>query len=152
MLQPRTGPADEYDVKPRALLCEGDSALRALVADLLRAHGWQASEARTAADAFDLAASLHPDLVVLDIEFAGLSGLESIPRVRAGWPGARVVALSGTGQGAELCLGVGACALVATSDLARLDEVLRGLEVGGGPGTASPRPDPAQDRSGVAVA
>ena len=97
---------------------------------MLRRVGARGRGAGAAADAVDLAVSLHPDLVVLDIEFAGLSGLESIPRVRAGWPRARVVALSGTGQGVELCLGVGACALVATSDLARLDEVLCGLEVG----------------------
>ena len=152
MLQPRTGPAEESNVKPRALLCEGDPALRALLGDRLRAHGWLASEASTAADAFDLAASLHPDLVVLDVEFAGLSGLESIPRVRAGWPGARVVALSGTGRGAELCLGVGACALVATSDLARLDEVLRSLEVDPAPGTVPPGPDRAQDRAATVAA
>ena len=127
MLQPRTGPADACRVKPRALLCEGDPALRARVAELLLAHGWMASEAHSAAEAVDLATSLHPDLVVLDVEFAGLSGLESIPRVRSGWPAARVVAIAGTGRGLELCLGVGACAVVAASDLDLLDHVLAGL-------------------------
>lgn len=84
-----------------------------------------ASEAHSASEAVDLATSLHPDLVVLDIEFAGLSGLESIPRVRSGWPAARVVAIADTGRGLELCLGVGACAVA--SDLDRLDQVLAGL-------------------------
>lgn len=114
-------------MKPRALVCEGDSALRAAFGGLVAAHGWLTSEPSSATDAVALAAALHPDLVVLDIEFAGVSALESIPQVRAGWPGARVVAISGTGQAPELCLGAGACAVVTASDLARLDAVLAGL-------------------------
>ena len=128
MLQPRTGPADVSNVKPRALLCEGDPALRARLSDVLRAHGWLASEASTATDVITLTTLLHPDLVVLDVEFAGLSGLESIPRVMASWPSARVVAISGTGRAVELCLRVGACAVVTASDLGGLEAVLGELE------------------------
>lgn len=116
-------------MKPRALVCEGDAALRAVVGDLLTAHGWVASEACTATDVIDLATTLHPDLVVLDIEFAGLSCLESIPRVRAVWPEARVVAISASGQALELCLRVGAYAVVTTANLAHLNDVLAGVEL-----------------------
>ena len=118
------------EVKPRALVCEDDSALRAVVGDLVEAHGWATIEAATASDAIDMARTLHPDLVVLDVELAGMSGLESIPRVRAGCPGVRVVAMAETGQAAELCLDAGACAVVTTDDLDRLDQVLAELETG----------------------
>ena len=114
----------------RALVCEDDSALRAVVGDLVEAHGWTATEASTAIDAIDMASELHPDLVVLDVELSGMSGLESIPRVRAGCPGVRVVAMSGTGQAAELCLDAGACAVVPIDDLGHLDQVLADLEPG----------------------
>lgn len=116
-------------MKPRALVCEGNPTLRSAVGTLVEAHGWAASQVTTATDAIDMASRIHPDLVVLDVDLVGLSGLESIPRVRASWPGARVVAVSMTNQGVDLCLGVGACAVVAASDLARLDQVLAELEV-----------------------
>jgi hypothetical protein len=63
----------------------------------------------------------------MDIDLVGMSGLESIPRVRAECPEARVVAMSGTDRGLELCLDAGACAVVTTTDLGHLDEVLTDL-------------------------
>ena len=117
-------------MKPRALVCEDNPVLRSVVGDLVEAHGWAAISASTATDALDLATSLHPDLVVLDISLVGMSGLESIPRLRAGCPEARVVAISTSERGLELCLDAGACAAVAKADLGRLDEVLSDLEAG----------------------
>ena len=117
-------------MKPRALVCEDNPALRSVVGHLVEAHGWDAAEASTATDAIDMASRLEPDLVVMDIDLVGMSGLESIPRVRAGCPKARVVAMSGSDRGLELCLDAGACAVVTTADLKRLDEVLARLEVG----------------------
>jgi len=115
-------------VKPRALVCEDNPALQLSVGALVEAHGWSATVAATATAAIEMAAALHPDLVVLDMALVGMSGLESIPRVRAGCPEARVVALSETAWGLDLCLGVGACAVVTAADLDRLDAVLSGLE------------------------
>jgi CheY-like chemotaxis protein len=100
------------------------------VGELVEAHGWTATGASTANEALDKAAKLHPDLVVLDIDLVGMSGLESIPRLRAGCPEARVVAVSVADRGLDLCLGAGACAVATTSDLGRLDEVLAGLQAG----------------------
>lgn len=121
--------ADIEDVRPRALVCEDNPTLRSAVGDIVEAHGWVATGASTAIDAIDMANRLHPDLVVLDIDLVGMSGLESIPRVRAGCPGVRVVALSVHEHALlRLCIDAGACAVVTTSDLHRLDEVLAGLE------------------------
>lgn len=116
-------------MRPRALVCEDNPTLRSAVGDIVEAHGWATIGASTAIDAIDLASRLHPDLVVLDIDLVGMSGLESIPRVRAGCPGVRVVALSVNEHALlRLCLDAGACAVVTSSDLHRLDEVLAGLE------------------------
>jgi CheY-like chemotaxis protein len=116
-------------VKPRALVCEDNPTLRSAVGDIVEAHGWAATGACTAIDAIELASRLRPDLVVLDIDLVGMSGLESIPRVRAGCPGVRIVAISVHDRSLlRLCLDAGACAVVTTTDLQRLDEVLADLE------------------------
>lgn len=115
-------------MRPRALVCEDDPALRSVVGELVEAHGWTTTSATNAADALDLATTLHPDLVVFDISLVGMSALESIPRLRADCPGTRVVAMSASERGHDLCLDVGACAVVPTSDLDRLDEVLADLQ------------------------
>ena len=115
-------------MRPRALVCEDNPTLRSVLGELVEAHGWTATSATTATDALDLASALHPDLVVLDMGLVGMSGLESIPRLRAGCPGTRVVAMAVSERGHELCLDAGACAVVTTADLDRLDEVLADLE------------------------
>ena len=117
-------------MRRQALVCEDNPALRSTFGDLIEAHGWTTVEVSTATDAIDKATALHPDLVLVDIGLVGMSGLESIPRLRAGCPDVRVVAVSGTRRGLDLCLTAGACAVVETSDLARLDEVLTFLEAG----------------------
>jgi len=122
--------ADAWEVRPRALVCEDDPALRSVVGDLLEAHGWATVEAATATDAIDKATELRPDLVLLDIDLVGMSGLESIPRVRAGCPEARVVAMSVVDRALQLCLDAGACAVVTAADLVNLEAVLAGLEAG----------------------
>jgi len=116
-------------MRRQALVCEDNPALRSAFNDLVEAHGWTTVEVSTATDAIDKATALHPDLVLVDIGLVGMSGLESIPRLRAGSPDVRVVALSDSRRGLDLCLGAGACAVVQTSDLARLDEILTGLEI-----------------------
>jgi len=115
-------------MRPQALVCEDNPLLRSMVGDLVAAHGWSTIEASTANDAIRKATALHPDLVLLDIDLVGMSGLESIPRVRAGCPEARVVAMCVGDRGFDLCLGVGACAVVSTADLGGLEKVLAGLE------------------------
>ena len=115
-------------MRPRALVCEDDPALRSVVGDLVEAHGWTTTSATTATDALDLATTLHPDLVVLDTSLIGMSALESIPRLRAGCPDTRVVAMSVSERGHDLCLDAGACAVVTRADLERLDEVLAELQ------------------------
>ena len=128
MLQLGRSRADTWSVRPRALVCEDNPALCSVVGDLVEAHGWSATRASTATDALELASALHPDLVVLDISLVGMSGLESIPRLRADCPETRVVAMAASERGHDLCLDAGACAVVTTADLDRLDQVLADLQ------------------------
>ncbi|HEX2118275.1 MAG TPA: ATP-binding protein [Acidimicrobiales bacterium] len=87
-------------------------AIRVLVADdtatvrLLLRRTLEASkafevvgEAADGAQAVDLAESLQPDMVLLDLSMPVLGGLEAIPRIRRCAPDARVVVLSAFAPG-----------------------------------------------------
>ncbi|HET6792887.1 MAG TPA: response regulator [Acidimicrobiales bacterium] len=52
-------------------------------------------EAEDGVSGIELARSLHPDVIVLDVLMPGLDGLEALPRIREVAPDARVVVLSG---------------------------------------------------------
>src|SRR5712691_7939065 len=52
-------------------------------------------EAATSSEAVAAATCGHPDLIVLDLDLGGESGLDSLPALRAAAPGARVLILTG---------------------------------------------------------
>ena len=51
-------------------------------------------QAATGSEAVDLALSLRPDVVLLDLRMPELSGVDAIAALRAGWPDARVLVLT----------------------------------------------------------
>lgn len=51
-------------------------------------------QAATGAEAVDLALSLRPDVVLLDLRMPELNGVDAIAAIRAGWPEARVLVLT----------------------------------------------------------
>lgn len=65
-------------------------------------------EATTGIEAVELATSLHPDAVVLDLSMPGLDGMEAIPRIRDGSPNTKIVVLSGFSEMAPDVLKAGA--------------------------------------------
>jgi DNA-binding NarL/FixJ family response regulator len=84
---------------------------------------------RAVEDAF----KLRPDVILLDAEMPELTGLEALRRIRAQWPEARVVILTGAEDDAELLEAVEAGAQGYLSKSLRADEfidMLRGLERG----------------------
>jgi DNA-binding NarL/FixJ family response regulator len=53
-----------------------------------------AGSAGSAEDALALAARVHPDVILLDLELPGMGGIEAIPRLAASAPDARVLILT----------------------------------------------------------
>lgn len=92
------------------LIVDDDSAIRKLVATLLRSRGFSALEARNGLEAVQLYGSYHADiaLVITDAQMPVMDGLEAIDRMRELSPGLRVIMVSGAGPD----LAAPACALL----------------------------------------
>jgi len=63
--------------EPRSvLLAEDSSAIRSILAFLLRGRGYSVIECADGTEALDRARTEHPDAVILDVMMPGLSGFE----------------------------------------------------------------------------
>jgi DNA-binding NarL/FixJ family response regulator len=86
-------------------------------------------EASSGAEAVELARSLRPDVVVMDISMPGMSGIEATQRITAEAPSIRVVGLSMYDEQdlAETMLRAGAAAYVTKGGPAQtlIDTLLR---------------------------
>ena len=58
-------------------------------------------EATTGREAVDLAASLRPDVVVLDLAMPEMGGLEALPLIKAASPATKVVIVTAFGELSE---------------------------------------------------
>lgn len=89
-------------------------------------------------EAVRLTALEHPDVVVMDLEMPGISGLEATRRIRSGSPGVRVVGLSihsGPEVRDAMCE-AGAAGLVAKEEIyEELPLAIRRAVGGSNPGT-----------------
>lgn len=85
------------DAPPRAsiLVVDDDSETRALLGEFLTAQGYQVHAVGDAAAALRAVATTPFDVVLLDISMPGLSGVESIPAIRAIAPDVKVIMVSG---------------------------------------------------------
>jgi len=64
------------------LIVEDDENSRMLARDVLQATGYRTAEAETAEDGLRLARETHPDLILMDIQLPGMSGLEALRHLR----------------------------------------------------------------------
>jgi two-component system cell cycle response regulator DivK len=64
------------------LIVEDDENSRMLARDVLQATGYRTAEAETAEDGLRLARGTHPDLILMDIQLPGMSGLDAIRHLR----------------------------------------------------------------------
>lgn len=96
-----TGGAERYE---RVLLIEDEPIVRELEALVLRERGYDVVEAATGEEA--LAVEGRIDLVVSDIVLPGLSGTETVERLRETRPGLRVVFVSGYAEGSIVERGI----------------------------------------------
>ncbi len=67
---------------PTVLVCDNEEPLRALVRAALDLGRYRIVEARDGDESLDLARSLRPDLIVLDMMMPGRSGLEVLAELR----------------------------------------------------------------------
>jgi CheY-like chemotaxis protein len=66
----------------RILVVEDNETNMKLVRDVLQAKGYTTSEATTGEDAVELARTLEPALVLMDVQLPGIDGIEALARLR----------------------------------------------------------------------
>jgi two-component system, cell cycle response regulator DivK len=66
----------------RILIAEDNGKNMKLFRDVLQASGYETLEATTGEQAIELAAQRTPDLVLMDIQLAGMDGLTALRRLR----------------------------------------------------------------------
>jgi len=76
-------PADIWRVAPTVLVCDNEEPLRALVRAALEPTDCDVVEACDGNQSYELARSVRPDLIVLDMMMPGRSGLEVLAELRA---------------------------------------------------------------------
>lgn len=123
------------------LIIEDDDTFGATLVRALKRRGYMVAAARSVEDALAQAEVNAPDRVVLDLNLAGASGLNLIPRLMKLNPACRIVVLTGY---ASITTAVDAIKLGAVQYLAKpvdINTLLRAfgheLETGENPATAS---------------
>jgi DNA-binding response OmpR family regulator len=86
---------------PRLLLADDERAITAELAPFLERAGFEVSVAHTGAEALRMAATLQPDLIVLDVLMPELTGREVCRRLRGSGNWTPVVMLTQVGTSGE---------------------------------------------------
>ncbi|MFF2370559.1 response regulator [Agromyces sp. NPDC058110] len=84
----------------KILLADDDDQLQRALRITLAARGYEIVAAHDGAEAIDLAANAHPDLILLDLGMPRVEGLDVIRAVRA-WSKVPILVLSGRTDSAE---------------------------------------------------
>ena len=101
----------------KVLIVEDNALNLKLFTDLLRAHGFEVEPLADGGEALARARAFLPDLVIMDIQLGGVSGLDLIEQMRkdeglAAIPVLAVTAYAGTGD-EDRILSAGATAYVS---------------------------------------
>src|SRR5918912_1447358 len=118
----------------RVLIVDDHPLTREALASLLEQHGFDvAGQAADGEEAVELARSLQPALVLLDLSMPGLGGLEALPLLREAAPACEVVVLTASGTEENLLAAIrgGAAGYLLKSEPPeRIGEFLRGVAEG----------------------
>jgi DNA-binding NarL/FixJ family response regulator len=116
------------------LIVDDHPLTRGALAALLTQHDFDiVGEAEDGERAIEVARSLQPDLVLLDLTMPGMSGLDALPLLRAAAPGCEVVMLTASVAEENLLGSIRAGAagyLLKTEPPERIVEFLRGAADG----------------------
>lgn len=80
------------------LVIDDEESILNLVAIILGKRGYTVAKANNAFEGMELVASLNPQLVILDYMMAGMNGLESLSRIKTGFPDTYVIMFTGKGS------------------------------------------------------
>lgn len=85
------------DRRRTAVVCDDDPVVRRIVTAVLRRSGYsRVEQTEFASETVELAQTLQPDVIVLDLTLEGESGLEAISELRAVTPESRIVVYTAT--------------------------------------------------------
>lgn len=117
------------DAAQLVLLVEDDQGLRESLATVLAYQGLTIVQATSAEEATDLLAEHDPDLVVLDVNLPGRSGLELLQSLRSGGDARQVLLLTARQEVADRVAGLDAGADDYLPKPFALDELLARVRV-----------------------
>lgn len=83
-------PSAEHDDRITVALCEDDPGVREVVAEMLGRHGYRVRRAASGEQLLELVARDRPAAVVLDLLLGGMDGWETVVRLDAASPDARL--------------------------------------------------------------
>ena len=118
----------------RVLIVDDHPLTRGALASLLASNDFDVvGQAAGGAEAIELAAGLHPDLIVLDLTMPEMDGLEALPHLREAAPQAEVVVLTASEDDGNLLAAIrgGAAGYLLKSEPPeRIVGFLRGVSQG----------------------
>jgi two-component system response regulator RegA len=132
-LRDSLGPAARPEAPLRLLLVDDDEPFRSRLARSLRARGLEVAEAKSVAEAPEVARAFRPDRAVIDLRMEDGSGLDVLSALRETWPGLACIVLTGYGSIASALEAVRRGALDYLTKPVDADELLRAFEPGSEP-------------------
>lgn len=132
----------------RILVVDDDAVFANRLSRAISGRGYEALEARTAAEAFELAVQRKPDAAVVDLRIDRDNGLDLAKKLIAAVPGIRVVMLTGYGSIANALEGVRAGIADYLTKPADLDQILSAIHRHNGNEVVAAMPEraPSLDR------
>ena len=113
---------------PSAVVCDDDLMSRQVLRGLLVDAGFDViGEVDMAISALDLVSVTRPDVLVLDVNMPGLSGIDIIKDVQERSPDTAIIVVSAYGVDHLDEVAMQVAAVLPKTDLVRFDEVLSGV-------------------------
>lgn len=111
----------------KILIVEDNADMRRTIKDLLGDLG-EVYECSNGLEAFSAYSQYCPDWVLMDIKMAGMNGITTTRKIKAAYPDARIVIVTGYDDAElrEAARRAGACEYVVKDDLTAISGILSG--------------------------